>query len=246
VETPVELRVVESKEPRAALIARELREAILSGAIRPGVRLPQETLAERYGASRVPVQQALRELADEGLVTIAPNVGARVASFDLSELIEVYRARESIEPMVLAESIPHLSDEDLDLIERLIDRTEESAAREDPMEYIEGDRLVHFATFRGAAMPRLMRMIEGFWDTTRQYRRIYGLLPTTIEISVVEHRLLFGHIKNRNAQDASLLLVTHIRRTRLGMAEYVEHLEQARKVEDDVNDGTRPRRKRVV
>jgi DNA-binding GntR family transcriptional regulator len=214
-----------TREPRAKLIARALRDAILSGHLKPGTRLPQETVAQRYGASRVPVQQALRELAEEGVVTLEPNVGARVALFDLSELIETYRGREAIEPMVLAESIPHLSVQDIEHIERLVEETEARAAVGDRLGYVAADLPLHFATFAGADMPRMLRIIEGFWDTTQRYRQIYGLMPTSVEISVLEHRLLLDHIKARNPEDAARLLVTHIRRTRLGLASYVHELE---------------------
>ena len=213
------------REPRATVIARELREAILSGHIRPGARLPQEEVAERYGASRVPVQQALRTLADEGLVDVVPNAGARVALFDLAELIEIYRGREALEPLILAESIPRLTAADLVEIERLVGTTEACAARDDRLAYVEADRPMHFATFRRARMPRLLNLVEGFWDTTQQYRRIYGLMPATIETSVIEHRLLLELIQSHNAEDAARLLTVHIRRTRLGMEQYVEDLE---------------------
>jgi DNA-binding GntR family transcriptional regulator len=213
------------REPRAKLIARELREAILSGHLKPGTRLPQETVAEQYGGSRVPVQQALRELADQGLVSLEPNVGARVALFDLNELIETYWARESIEPMVLGHSVPRLSDRDLAEIERLVLETEDYAARGDRLGYIEVDRTLHLTTFRGADMPRLLRMIDGFFDTTDRYRKVYGLLPASVETSVLEHRLLLDHIVTRNAEDASRTLLMHIRRTRLFMERYVHEIE---------------------
>ncbi len=109
-----------SREPVTKTIVRDLREAILNGHLEPGHRLPQESLATRYQASRVPVQQALRELEDEGLVTLAPNAGARVARLDLSELVDVYRAREAIEPMVLEESVVRLTQEAIDRIEALV------------------------------------------------------------------------------------------------------------------------------
>lgn len=213
-----------TREPRGRLIARELRNTILSGHVRPGTRLTQESIAQRYGASRVPVQQALRSLAEEGLVTLEPNVGARVALFDLSELIETYRGRECLEPMLLAESIPNLTAEDISHIERLVEETEERAAAGDRLGYVAADRPMHFATFRGADMPRMLRIVESFWDTTQRYRKIYGLMPTSVETSVLEHRLLLDHIRARNAEDAARLLVTHIRRTRLGLAGYVHEL----------------------
>src|SRR6185503_18284298 len=54
-------------------VADELRAAILRGAYPPGTRLRQEELAAQYGASRVPIREALRTLEAEGLVTTVAN-----------------------------------------------------------------------------------------------------------------------------------------------------------------------------
>ena len=58
-----------------ARIADELREAILRGEYPPGARMRQEELADRHGASRVPVREALRILEADGLVTMVANTG---------------------------------------------------------------------------------------------------------------------------------------------------------------------------
>jgi DNA-binding GntR family transcriptional regulator len=178
----------------------------------------------------------LRELADEGLVTLVPNVGARVALFDLGELIEVYRGRECLEPMIIAESIPHLSEEQIHHVEALVVETEACAARDDRLAYVEADRPLHFATFSGAGMPRLLGVVRSFWDTTSRYRRLYGLMPTSVETSIIEHRLLLEYIQKRNAEDAARTLTSHIRRTRLSLAEYVEQIESgwSARADDDL------------
>ena len=85
-------------------IAAHIREDILSGRLLPGVRIRQEEIAERLGASRLPVREALRMLESEGLVELKANSGAWVSSMDMQECDFVYRIRERIEPMALAEA----------------------------------------------------------------------------------------------------------------------------------------------
>ena len=92
-----------------ARVADELREAILRGAHPPGTRLRQEELAAQYGASRVPVREALRILEAEGLVTTVANTGAWIARLSLDECVELYQVRERIEPLLLRYSLPHLT-----------------------------------------------------------------------------------------------------------------------------------------
>src|SRR3954447_12716206 len=98
---------------RGQFVARRIREAILSGRLLPGDRIPQDALAREFGTSRIPVREALAELESEGLIALVPHAGARVAKFNLAELEEVYRIRESVEPMVIAESAEHLTAEQL-------------------------------------------------------------------------------------------------------------------------------------
>ncbi len=72
-------------------IATEIRSAVLSGEMRPGMRIRQELLAAHFGASRIPVREALKQLENEGLIVLAPNRGAWIADVNSEELIEVYK-----------------------------------------------------------------------------------------------------------------------------------------------------------
>jgi len=75
----------------------ELRQAILSGRLKPGERLVEERLADEFGVSRNPVREAIRVLASEGLVEVTARRGASVASLSEQE------ARETIEVRALLE-----------------------------------------------------------------------------------------------------------------------------------------------
>ena len=65
-------------QPASATIASTLRSEILAGVIAPGVRLRQDGLAARFGTSRIPVREALRQLETEALVVSDGHRGARV------------------------------------------------------------------------------------------------------------------------------------------------------------------------
>lgn len=67
-----------------------LLDEIVSGALPPGARLRDRELAERLGASRTPVREALRRLADEGLVEVAPQSATRVAPVDVGAAADAF------------------------------------------------------------------------------------------------------------------------------------------------------------
>lgn len=94
---------------RSERICAALRSAILERALLPGMKLPEDSLGERFGASRTLVRQALERLAAEGLVELRRNKGATVASPSLDEARELFELRSHIEQLVIARLAGHLS-----------------------------------------------------------------------------------------------------------------------------------------
>jgi DNA-binding GntR family transcriptional regulator len=210
-------------------VTTEIRDLILNGDLGPGERIGQEALAERFGTSRIPVREALRQLESEGLVSLVPNSGASVAKLDLHECLEIYKIRELLEPLALSESIPHLLDEEIDALEAAALAMEETQDRD---EFLRLDRNFHLSSYRGAKTMRLRALVENYWNTTQHYRRAYvGLIwPQGNWIIFYEHRLLVEAIKRRDIEEAGRILSSHIRRTRLELQRHREIFpEQASK-----------------
>src|SRR6185312_15674476 len=101
---------ISDKATATERVARYLRDAIVSGKLDAGQRIPQEAIAAACGTSRLPVREALHQLANEALVVLTPNVGAQVAGFDLEDLNEFWEIRERLESLAIAKSAPHLTD----------------------------------------------------------------------------------------------------------------------------------------
>jgi DNA-binding GntR family transcriptional regulator len=93
-------------ETSAGRTVTAVRELILRGDFPPGARLGEVELAERLGVSRTPVREALGRLAAEGLVEIVPNRGARVTSWTVAELEDVFDLRTALEPRLTALAVP--------------------------------------------------------------------------------------------------------------------------------------------
>lgn len=213
----------DSYEPMAAVVGRSMREAILDGRLKPGERIRQEDVARRLGTSRIPVREALRQLETEGLVTLVPHSGARVAVLDFDRFSELYRLREAVEPMVIAESASRLSDRQLEHLRELVATVE--AAGDDPLHWLEADRRFHLQSYAAAPMPRVLSMIEGFWNQSQQYRRAYlYTVRSNTNMAIVhdEHRLILEALERRCPEDAAALQRLHIRRTRTTLVPHAE------------------------
>ncbi|XVU26886.1 GntR family transcriptional regulator [Actinoplanes sp. CA-054009] len=91
------------------LAVDRLRREILSGRTDPGERLVEEQLTRRLGISRAPLREAMRLLAQQGLVEHIPRRGARVATLSDDDVRELYEVRDVLERHAMA-SMPAAPD----------------------------------------------------------------------------------------------------------------------------------------
>ncbi|WP_342115303.1 GntR family transcriptional regulator [Pseudoduganella sp. OTU4001] len=198
-----------------------IRELILSGEFAPGSKISQEALASRFGASRIPVREALNRLESDGLVVLKPNCGAWVAKLDLQECLEIYKIRERVEPLALSEAVANITDAEIDALEALVLAMERAS---EPEEFLRLDREFHLASYRAARMNMLAGMVERFWNTTQHYRRAFTSLLGSEGSWIIhaEHKLIIDALRRRDADGAGHLLHEHIRRTRFELERHQE------------------------
>lgn len=201
-----------------ARIAEGIRSRILAGLYPPGTRIRQEDVAAEFGASRVPVREAIRQLEYEGLVTVVPNSGAWVSTLTLAECEEVYQMRERLEPLLLRYSAPGLTPADLDHLASLAQRISDAGG--DTEEFLQLDREFHLASYAAAHTSQLEPLIRKLWNTTAPYRRAYvsSWGGDARRIAHEEHHLMVAALKDGDLEEAERVLGGHIRRTRRQLA----------------------------
>ncbi|MBL5974677.1 MAG: GntR family transcriptional regulator [Candidatus Leucobacter sulfamidivorax] len=197
------------------LIEADLRRAILEGELAPGEAVRQEVWAKKFNVSRLPVRQALQRLEDEGLMTITPYAGARVAVVALEDCIALYEMREAIEPLVVARSTSELTPEDLDEIREAMEAAE--AVSHDSAAWLGADREFHRQVNRHCSIPQALKLATQLYNQTQQYRREYirSVTAARIKLAELEHRTIFAALECGDAFEASERTRLHIRHTRL-------------------------------
>ena len=210
-----------SSDVSSARVAAYLREAILGGQLRPGDRIRQEEVAARLRASRLPVREALRILAAEGLTELEPHKGARVPRLTQHEVEVIYQMRERLEPLALAESLPRLTAADDERLGRLQQRIEDN---DDLEKFLDLDREFHLLTYSGCQVEPLNSAVTRLWNSTQHYRRSYVALGGQDRMWLVnaEHRLILDAVLRRDAVDGERYLAGHIRRTRVELSRHPE------------------------
>ena len=201
-----------------ARIAEGLREGIIAGQYPPGARIRQEDLAAQYGASRVPVREAIRQLEYEGLVTVVANAGAWVTRLTLAECEEIYQMRQRLEPLLLRYSAPHLTSEDVERLAQLAHRISQVGA--DTQAFLTLDSEFHLASYAAAQTTHLDPLVRKLWNATAPYRRAYvsSWDADSRRIAHEEHHLIVAALRDRDTEEAERVLAGHIRRTRRQLA----------------------------
>ncbi|RPI34341.1 MAG: GntR family transcriptional regulator [Chloroflexota bacterium] len=182
------------------VIADTLRRSIVEGEYKPGDRLIQDELAERYGVSRIPVREALRTLSAEGLLTFHRRRGAIVTALSREDLQEVMNIRSVLEGMATRLAAERATPEDLECIREAFHRLE--AARDDPALYFQRNSEFHAAILDAARSPRLKEMVMNIRNTVEPVARRYLIVPGRVHVAHSDHETILTVIENRDADAA--------------------------------------------
>jgi len=171
-----------------------LRTAILDGELRPGQRVSQEAWAARVGVSMIPVREALRALAGEGLVAYRPRRGYAVTELDLADLDEVYRLRTMLETEALRLGVPRATADDVEALEAAAAECRAAARSGDVAGQLAANRRFHDRLHALAASAPLSRLIDLLWDSTEAYRALYYSLEDEPEAAAAAHRAILAAV----------------------------------------------------
>jgi DNA-binding GntR family transcriptional regulator len=197
------------------VVTTALRDAILSGELRPGERLLQEQLADQLRVSRIPLRDALRRLEAEGLVRIGPRRGAEVASLSRADVIEVYDIRIALEPELMRRAVAALAPAN---IKRLVDMSEQMDGRVDePAQGRRARRAFYSELYAYADRPRTLRFILGLRDDVQRYH-----VMKNSERALQDHAELRERIRVKDAERAALVHSEHLRRACVDLVKVLE------------------------
>lgn len=152
------------KLPRRLLLHEEvsqyIKEAILTGELKPGDRIVETRLAQELGVSQAPVREAIRELEFSGLVEQKPFSGTYVKQITVQEMRQFYEVRGALEKLGAECAVRRMSEEQYQALAMTIFSMEEAARDHDVPEYIKCDALFHDQIVAAANNDLLSRLWE--------------------------------------------------------------------------------------
>jgi DNA-binding GntR family transcriptional regulator len=185
---------------------RELRDRILTGALRAGTRLDLDAISGEFGVSRTPVREALLELSFQGLVEIAPRSGITVVGITPGESMDNFAILAALSGKAAEWAALRITPGALEELSR---RSEDlaAAAAARGADLIEANWRFHKAVNQAAGSRRLLSLIH----------QAVRLIPSNF-LAVIpvrthdgsEHEQLMNHIRSGDAAAARTVAEQHV------------------------------------
>lgn len=193
--------------------AEALRDDLRSGRLEPGTRIHLSETAAQLGMSPIPVREALRTLASEGLVISVPNRGYRVPEASLADLEDTYRLRMILDPLALELAVPNLTPVDIARAEEALTPLTAALRVDDWAGIRAANREFHFVLYEAAGSPWLLRVISMLWEASERYQRLSSPYRGTRAARRKEHQAILAACRDGDAERAARTMHDHLHRT---------------------------------
>ena len=191
-------------------VRRQIEEEIGSGALRPGIRLDEQTIAERFNVSRTPAREALLQLATVGLVRIEPRRGAVVLGQSPGDAVSLFEVLVVLEAEAARLAARRMAPESRDALRRTHELGQPAVEALSQERYGEANAQFHALIYRGAANDYLVQQIRQTRGRLRAYRRTGFETASRIRSSFAEHAEVMKAIALGDENAAHAAMTQHI------------------------------------
>jgi DNA-binding GntR family transcriptional regulator len=200
-----------------------IRERILadiaSGALAFGARLTIDDLAGRYGASHMPVREALRELQGAGVLETGPGRSARIRTFEPEFVENLFATRGTLEVMLVRRVAQTCTSTQIRQIQSIEDELEARLAAKDYGGVLQANRRFHSALNNLAANPEAVAIVDRHWLLIAALWQRIGYAPGRYDGVVNDHRHLLRALSQGDVDAAGTLMGAHVIKAKYEMLE---------------------------
>ncbi|SFA92421.1 DNA-binding transcriptional regulator, GntR family [Amycolatopsis marina] len=199
-----------SRESTAAIIARQLRDAIMNGSLPPGAQLGETELAARFEVSRGPLREAMQRLVSEGLLRSERHRGLFVIDLEPGDVYDIYVARSAIERAAAIRILRGDREAAAAVLDETVQDMAAAADDDDPTALSEADLRFHEALISASGSQRLVRMARTLLIETRMCLSLLQQTYQRVEERVNEHNRIIEAIREGDQDLVLALLEAHM------------------------------------
>ena len=168
---------LDSYKPLREVVCETLREAIISGILKPGERLMEIQLADELGVSRTPIREAIRKMELEGFLVMVPRRGTYVADLSIKDINEVFEIRTALDVLAAGLAAERITEEEIEELERLLVYIGEMIEEKNYEKIIETDGEFHDVLYKASRNDRLIGIINNLREQFTRFRSISIIQP---------------------------------------------------------------------
>jgi DNA-binding GntR family transcriptional regulator len=188
----------------------EVKRAIMTGRFRPGEKITIRALAAALNISITPARDALANLVAEGVLDVSDSGTISIPSLNKERVLELAKLRECLEALAAREACKNLIDRDVEHLERLHTKLVNANSERDYAAVIRLNWEFHFALYRRAKMPVLLKMIEGCWLQAGSYLNIIYPAYGQISDGIRNHQAIVDAAVRRKPGELAAAVVRDI------------------------------------
>lgn len=195
---------------KSDIIYQELKADIIDGKYKPEERIVISEVARKFGASDIPVREAMRHLESDGLIQNTPYVGAVVTNFDIDDIQKIYQIRTVLESMATRLSIQRIKKMELTLLEKVVRQMESAVELKNYGLLADLNTKYHGIIYSASGNEYLKKVIFELWNMSLRARAIFIFIPSRAVEALKEHKKILAAIKKRDGSLAGKLVVSHM------------------------------------
>lgn len=201
-----------------------LRNEIVTGVLKAGARLNERELCERLNVSRTPIREALKSLAQEGLIIVRPNHSPIVSEMDVEELVSLVAVVATIEALAGRLACQYINDERIAELSFLQSKMYLHHTRNEMPEYFEANKSFHRRIIEFSNNKVLIWVWDLLALRVDRARFSSNLWPPRWSAAIQEHNIILEAIKAGDAEKASQALASHVQN---GLSLVIERMQKA-------------------
>jgi len=202
----VRRKQIERHQTLREKILETIRDAILKGSLKPGERVSEPDLAERFGISRTPIREAFRQLESEGYLQVVPRKGAVVASLSERDIEEFYAIKIILEGFAARMAAEKLTGKEIERLESINERLYKLADEGDVKTFFRVHNEFHEVFIKAAGNDKLSEMINQLVMKFKRLRLASLSQPGRMAISIEDHRDMIQAFKEHDGTRADNLI----------------------------------------
>jgi DNA-binding GntR family transcriptional regulator len=197
-------------QPLSESIFSELRSAILRGKLRPGEKLSEQQVCDKFGLSRTPVREAFRQLELEGLIETIPNRGAFVVGLSKRDIEDLYEMRKAYEILAVKWAIERITKEEMEKLEEAYEFMEFYTMKKEADKMLNINMQFHNLIYKASHNRMLEHTLSTYQFYLKETESNSAYLDGYLEEVLKEHKQIYDAFVEKDTEKGMAAAAMHL------------------------------------